>query len=101
MHDENYGNLDIALFVGCQTAKDGVGGNNLPTRIVELGAEVAVGFTEDIMCSDANQWTTAFWESMLNGTTVNAAVNYACSKSDIPITQTVICGNSNYRLMPT
>ncbi len=52
----NLSNLYLALFIGCKTGYGGVGGNNLPTKCVQLGADCAVGFTQDIDCYKANEW---------------------------------------------
>ncbi len=97
---EDYSNLSIALFVACYTGKGGDGARNLPTRAVELGAEVAIGFKVSINCGATTTWTTAFWEAMLNGATVNLAAEQACNatQGSIAIGDVTICGNQFYRL---
>jgi hypothetical protein len=77
---DSFDNLGVVLFVGCKTADGGVGGNNLPSEIVAHGAAVAVGFEDTIGCSTASTWTTAFYDSMMRGLTVQASVNSATEK---------------------
>ena len=89
---DSFGDLNLALFIGCQTAAGGAGGNNLPTKAVSNGAQVAIGFKESIGCDTANTWTTAFFESFLDGTTArqavaeaNKAVNYSGGLDSVEI----------------
>lgn len=82
---DDYGNLGLALFVGCETGRGGVGGNNLPSEIVEHGAKAAIGFKESIGCSAANTWTRVFYQQLLAGDTVETAAQEAsekCCKTD-------------------
>ena len=90
----------MALFVGCYTARGGIGGRNLPTRIVELGAKVAIGFSESINCASANKWIADFYESLLSGNTVYDAVAYAKNKTSetSPLRSVVVCGDDTYTL---
>lgn len=92
---EDYSNIDVALFIACETAYDGNGGRNLITEIVNQGAKAAVGFEESINCSNANTWTKEFYKSMLSGKTLEEAVDKACSKfSDSSSLQSaIICGD--------
>ena len=59
-NEEDYSNIDLALFIGCNTAYGGEGNRNIATRIVELGAKASIGFAESIGCSAANSCTTFF-----------------------------------------
>jgi hypothetical protein len=72
---EDYSHVSIALFIGCQTGQGGTDAPNLPARIVELGARAAVGFEKSIDCAGANRWTTDLFEQLLNGKTLEEAVN--------------------------
>ena len=74
---DDFSNLDIALFVGCETGAGGVGGNNLPTRVVERGCRVAIGFTQEINCAAANAWVETFYQCFADGDSVEEAANFA------------------------
>ena len=95
--NDNYSNIDVAVFIGCYTACGGEGGNNLPSAIVEYGARAAVGFKGEIVCSDANTWLTNFYSEMQSGSTLGSAVESACQKaiagSGLTINDVVICGD--------
>ena len=77
--NEDYSNIDVALFIGCETAYGGVGQRNLPTAIVNYGATASVGFAESISCSAANTWTINFYSKMRSGATLEEAVDYTCN----------------------
>ena len=72
--DDRFDDLGLALFIACETACGGEGGNNLPSVIVEHGAKVAIGFKYTIDCDIANKWTKEFYKSFLSGETVQEAV---------------------------
>ena len=93
--NENYSNVDIALFIGCETAYGGVGQRNLPTSIVNRGATASVGFTDTISCNAANTWTTNFYSKMRSGATLEEAVEYACNlaSESSGLKSAVICGD--------
>ena len=96
---DSFSDLQLVLFVGCETAYGGSGDRNLPTIVRNNGAFVSVGFKESIDCIEANQWTEDFYEYMLLGYTVQDAVNYAsdnCSSSS-GLQSAEICGYTAYR----
>ena len=99
----DYSNLDMAVFIGCDTGYNGVDGNSVASRAVELGAEVSIGFDESILCSAANYWTEMFYTRMLLGDSVNDAMLYMqlFGTGDIrTITNAaVVYGNSDYKLL--
>ena len=91
-------NLKLVVFCACETARGGEGANNLPSKVVQLGADTAIGFTEKINCSDANRWTNLFFENLARGYSVQTACNLV--KNDVgswnnktTIDSVVICGN--------
>ena len=99
---DRYDNLDLVLFIGCGTARGGEGARNLPTRIVEQGAQTAIGFTASINCAEANKWTKDFYNLLLQGETVLSAateLNHKYSEKS-GLTSWVICGDENYKLVP-
>ena len=98
--NEDYSNLNLVLFVGCNTAHGGEDGNNLPSKIVEQGAKTAIGFELSIDCNEANIWTEVFYEAMLNGDTVEVAVEAAkkATNESTGLHSVVICGDRNLRL---
>ena len=89
----------MVLFIGCETAKGGKNARNLPTTIVEHGAFASIGFSESIGCGSANTWTTNFYNKMLQGATLQEAVDYACSlaSESSGLKSAVICGDSSIR----
>jgi hypothetical protein len=114
---DDFSNIDLALFICCETAGGGEGGNNLPTRIVEYGAKAAIGFANNINCEAANMWTTAFYDSLFNGNTLEAAAQNAWDVakdqyknkypgSDVPLgfdgasydEDIIICGDKSFTL---
>lgn len=99
---DRYDNLELVLFIGCGTACGGEGARNLPTRIVEQGAQTAIGFTASINCDQANEWTKDFYNLLLQGETVQSAatkLNHEYSE-DSGMRSWVICGDENYKLVP-
>ena len=98
---ENYSNIDVVLFIGCNTAYGGNGGRNLPAAIVDQGARAAVGFKDSIDCVEANTWTTNFYNKMLQGATLQEAVDYACGEfsENSPLRSAVICGDETVTLI--
>ena len=104
--NEDYSNVRIALFVGCETGAGGEGARNLPQSIVDAGAEVAIGFTKIIGCGKANEFTTEFYKQMLCGKTVEQAAELACNvaeivweNTDTNDTDITICGNRTLTLV--
>lgn len=89
-------NLDLAVFVGCYTGVGGEGANNLPSVLVEQGAQTAIGFQDTIDCSLANTWIRTFYHRLYLGYTVENAVYYANNRSYMNLA--VICGNQDYTL---
>ncbi len=95
----DFSNLDLAVFVGCETGKGGEHANNLPSRIVALGARTAIGFSEEITCESAEVWTRVFYDYLLSGTTVYEAATNACDKNlSINPDYLVFCGDKNFKL---
>ena len=98
---DNYSNIDIALFIGCETAKGGKGARNLPSTIVEYGARASIGFKEEILCNAANEWTIDFYTMMLSGATLQESVDFACNNASevtgLDRNNVVICGDPNIR----
>ena len=97
--NDDYTGLNVVLFIGCETAKGGKNARNLPTTIVEHGAFASIGFSESIGCGSANTWTTNFYNKMLQGATLQEAVDYACSlaSESSGLKSAVICGDSSIR----
>lgn len=86
-------NLTLAVFVGCYTGVGGENKNNLPSVAVASGAQAAIGFTEEVYCGRANEWTEAFIQLLFQGKSVQEAcdalkANYTGAGLD----SFVICG---------
>ena len=98
--DYDFSNLDLAVFVGCETGKGGEHANNLPSRIVALGARVAIGFNITIECDDAEAWTNNFYNNLLfNGKTVYEAAISACDNLEyITPNDVVVCGDKDFEI---
>ena len=96
---DDFSNIDIALFVACNTGAGDVGALNLPSVVVENGARVAIGFLEEIACDQANIWIETFYEKMLAGNTVGMACAEANEASEIDCL--VVCGDDSVRLPRT
>lgn len=97
---DSFAGVNMVLFIGCQTAYDGTTGRNLPAVVSSQGAEVAIGFSESINCSDANKWTKDFYSYLLEGHTVQESVDYASgNRSDTSgLKSAVVFGNGDYRI---
>jgi hypothetical protein len=96
---EDYSNIDVALFIACETGYGGKGANNLPTMIVNCGAKAAIGFTDPIACASANTWTSRFYTAFLWGYSLGDAVDYASEPFDeysgLSREQVIICGDAS------
>lgn len=76
-NQDSFDNLDLCLFIGCETALDGADGQSLVSKIVDRGCKTAIGFTMEIDCIAANGWTEDFYTALLAGKTVEEAVDEA------------------------
>ncbi len=97
---DDYSRMNVALFIGCDTGAGGEGGRNLPSAIVQCGAKAAIGFSGNILCDDANIWTLNFFTKMLQGATLQEAVNYACGLASEAsgLKSVVKCGDMSIRI---
>lgn len=95
----DYSNLDLVVFVGCQTAYDGEHANNLPSRIVALGARSAVGFRNNIDCEEATQWVKRFYDLLFESDSVETAAKKACDGlGSITENDVVVCGDKDFEI---
>ena len=74
--DDDFSSLKLAVFVGCQTANEGSDGSSFAEAVYNSGAEVTIGFTQDIDCSAANGWIETFYIRLLQGYSVEDVVDY-------------------------
>lgn len=97
---DSFSNLDLCLFIGCETALDGSDGTNLTSRLVDRGAKAAVGFEESILCNVANTWTEMFYEWLLAGNNLEESVDYACLHAGIlsGLRSAIIYGDETFKL---
>ncbi len=100
LSDEDYSNVNIAMFIGCNTGFGGVGSNNLPSKIVSLGAKAAIGFEESITCGSSNEWTMDLYELLLQGVTLSDAISELNKiyVSNAGLKSVIICGDENITL---
>ena len=66
--------IKIALFVGCNTAKNEV---NLPSGMNALGAKYTLGFKETIYCNEGNEFVKLFFDNLLAGNAARESANSA------------------------
>lgn len=92
--------LDLALFVGCETALTGTNQSNFTKRIFEQGARVTVGFEDTIFCNPANIWTEMFYECFLEDNSVSNAVDYACLRvtASSGLRSAIVYGDEEYTI---
>ena len=95
LDSEDYSGLDIVVFVGCKT---GFEGHNLPERMHERGAKVAIGFKNEIDCDDANTWTERFFNNLFMGKTIEEAKQTACFNLSITEDCVNIYGDTSWTL---
>ena len=85
------------MFIGCDTGEGGVGGKNLPSVAVEQGAETAIGFTDTIYCTTANNWTKEFFSLWDSGYSVEMACAYLARSggtyASTTMTSYIVCGD--------
>lgn len=74
---DDFSDLKLAVFVGCETATDSENEGNLAYQIVNQGAYVSVGFNTVINCADAINWVKIFYDYLFDGYTVGRAASEA------------------------
>ena len=97
---DSFNNIDLVLFIGCETGLGGIGGLNLPTAIVAAGAKVAIGFENEVYCENANDWTETFFDALCKGKTVEASARLASASAEEAsgLKSVIICGDGNFKL---
>lgn len=83
-------NLEIAIFAGCNTAKD-TAEWNICEAVVRQGAKFAIGFEEEVADIFAYGWIKVFFENLAAGKTVDFAFNAAT----VDINELIQAFNSN------
>lgn len=76
---DNFSNLKLAVFVGCETAReeDFEDETNFAYRIYNQGAAVSIGFSDEIECADAMDWIEKFYYYLFEGYTIGEAAEKA------------------------
>ena len=94
----NLSNMDLIMFMGCETGRGGEYGNNLPHQAVLQGATAAIGFESGIGCDSANAWLIQFWRLI----ELHYSISSACALLSVQgqyigtgLEAVVVCGNSN------
>ena len=96
IHDsDDFGDLKLALWVGCETGYGGTVGFNLPVRTVARGARTSIGFNVEILCGQASSWTEKFWKCYLAGNSVELSAEVASTASGVQYSAVVICGDED------
>ena len=93
----NLNNLEIVMFVGCQTGYGGLDEANLVSQALWQGATAALGFQENIYCDEANVWLKSLFDLLNTGMTLrNACLQLHTNGywQDTSMASYVICGNS-------
>ena len=70
-------NVKLVLYVACETGKGGSGANNLVNTTASKGAQIVIGFKDEIYCGECDEWTKAFFTALGNGETVGNAIEKA------------------------
>lgn len=99
-NEDNFSNLELALFIACSTGYGGENAPNLPSKVVSQGAGTAVGFASDISCSAANEWVEQLYKKLRDGLTIGEASQKLAEvfPPSSGMQNYVICGNKNYKL---
>ena len=101
MNSLDMSNMNLALFVCCQSAKGGENSTNLPSKAVANGANAAVGFTQDIGCYASNAWLEDMMLQFENGRTIRQACVYlkgTLGYNTDGLQSYVICGDDTVRI---
>ncbi len=105
MSQMDLSNMELMLFICCHAGAGGEYGNNFPAQCVEMGAEVAIGFTDTVYCQQSNEWCEEFFKLVDNGYNVQQIVNIMTNSqypqfiyNNMDADNIVICGNGNYIL---
>lgn len=69
--------LQLVVFVACETGKGGEGANNLVNAMANKGAQVVIGFEKTIYCHESDIWVNAFFNSLGDGCTIDTAISAA------------------------
>lgn len=69
--------LQLVVFVACETGKGGEGANNLVNAMANKGAQVVIGFEKTIYCPESDIWVNAFFNSLGDGCTIDTAISAA------------------------
>lgn len=77
----DFSDVDIMLYVACDTAHGGETGSNLATASVNAGADYAIGFEKSINCKGANAWTSYFSQYYAEGYTIETAAQKAADST--------------------
>lgn len=96
--EDDLSNLDLVIFMGCHTGYWGEYGVNFPSRAVECGARVAIGFRNEIRCGSANAWLETFFDQLCQGESVADAAKHAsenCPGPSLSTDEVVICGDKD------
>ena len=75
--DDAFDDLQLVYLGACLTGQGGAGANNLVNALYNKGADVVIGFTEEIDQDEAYCWTEAFMKSIAKGNTVEQAIKDA------------------------
>ena len=96
-NSDDFSALELGVFVGCETAKSASDGTNFAKDIADRGAYVTIGFSTNILCAEAIDWITLFYDRLLDGFTVNEAADWAADNAEHGDTTQSYCvyGNGN------
>lgn len=71
----SYSKMKLAVFFGCNTGNTDPEIGNLVDVVVSKGAGCAMGWTDLIVTDASDSWSSAFWDALQNGTTIEEAHN--------------------------
>ena len=88
--------MKLVVFLACYTGAGGRYGYNLPSKIVDRGATVAIGFQGELECNAAKTWIVEFFEQMGLGYNVNWSVSKANDSAGIAGDDVTVSGDDGY-----
>lgn len=94
----NMSGVKLVTFAGCMTASNN--DQNICAQAVTYGAKTAVGWEESINQGSHTEWLKRYNQCLLDGKTVQAAVNYANSftYADARVKTSKIYGDTSLRI---
>lgn len=66
-------NCKLVLYGACSTGEGREGANNLVNKTYAKGVTSVIGFDKSVICEEVNMWSTAFFDALATGKTIEQA----------------------------